>query len=220
MTTIDGIAHGAVSSYNKGCRCEGCRTAKSEAGQRHYKRNREKILERNRKWARDNPEKAADGARRRRQRNPERHRAAVRRWRERNPERARLYELAQNAKPESKRRQRQWATENRDRVNAAAAKWRANPDNQEKIRQAAKRRRAAMNGADVRAVSARDWCRLMDRCGHACFYCGSSVSEITVDHIIPISRGGRHSIGNIVPACKRCNSSKHDRLLVEWRRPT
>ncbi len=49
-----------------------------------------------------------------------------------------------------------------------------------------------------------------------CFYCGATES-IEMDHVIPISRGGRHSIGNLVPACKTCNLSKRDKLLIEWK---
>lgn len=39
-----------------------------------------------------------------------------------------------------------------------------------------------------------------------------------MDHVVPLSRGGRHSIGNILPACESCNLSKHASYLVEWRR--
>lgn len=49
-----------------------------------------------------------------------------------------------------------------------------------------------------------------------CFYCGSN-EKIEIDHIIPISRGGSHSIGNLVPACLSCNRSKNNKLLVEWK---
>lgn len=50
-----------------------------------------------------------------------------------------------------------------------------------------------------------------------CFYCGST-DKITADHIVPISRGGTHSIGNLVPACSFCNGSKHNKFLVEWKK--
>jgi len=50
-----------------------------------------------------------------------------------------------------------------------------------------------------------------------CFYCGSD-QKLTMDHIIPIVRGGRHSIGNIVVACKSCNSQKGSKTIQEWRK--
>lgn len=50
----------------------------------------------------------------------------------------------------------------------------------------------------------------------SCFYCGSK-NNIQIDHIVPISKGGRHSIGNIVAACRSCNASKCDKYLIEWK---
>lgn len=49
-----------------------------------------------------------------------------------------------------------------------------------------------------------------------CFRCGS-MKDQSLDHIIPISRGGSHSIGNIMTLCLPCNMSKNVKLLVEWR---
>ncbi len=51
-----------------------------------------------------------------------------------------------------------------------------------------------------------------------CHYCGGtfSPSELTMDHLIPIVRGGRSSRGNVVPACKECNSKKKYMLPLEW----
>ncbi len=43
-----------------------------------------------------------------------------------------------------------------------------------------------------------------------CHYCQHkfSVKELTMDHIIPLSRGGRSTKGNLVPCCKECNTAK------------
>jgi 5-methylcytosine-specific restriction endonuclease McrA len=51
-----------------------------------------------------------------------------------------------------------------------------------------------------------------------CHYCGRQFSpkELTLDHIVPITRGGRSTKGNCVPACKECNSRKKDLLPLEW----
>lgn len=38
-----------------------------------------------------------------------------------------------------------------------------------------------------------------------------------MDHIIPVIRGGNHSIGNLTPACASCNASKNHRTVMEWR---
>jgi 5-methylcytosine-specific restriction enzyme A len=51
-----------------------------------------------------------------------------------------------------------------------------------------------------------------------CHYCGDSVPprDLTMDHIVPIIRGGRSTRGNVVPACKSCNNRKKYLLPVEW----
>jgi len=43
-----------------------------------------------------------------------------------------------------------------------------------------------------------------------CHYCGKKYksNELTMDHVIPLSRGGKSSKGNIVPCCKDCNNKK------------
>lgn len=51
-----------------------------------------------------------------------------------------------------------------------------------------------------------------------CYYCGESFlpGELTMDHVVPLVRGGKSSKGNCVPACKDCNTKKKSFLPVEW----
>lgn len=51
-----------------------------------------------------------------------------------------------------------------------------------------------------------------------CHYCGKNYppEELTLDHIVPIIRGGKSVRGNVVPACKECNSKKKYLLPIEW----
>ncbi len=51
-----------------------------------------------------------------------------------------------------------------------------------------------------------------------CHYCGRKypAAELTMDHVVPIARGGRSTRGNLVPACKECNNRKKYLLPVEW----
>lgn len=77
------------------------------------------------------------------------------------------------------------------------------------------RRRAAERDAGGLAQGRR--LQLLERWrrqGRACLYCGGAAE--TVEHVVPITRGGTNFEGNLVPACRACNASKCDRLLMEW----
>jgi 5-methylcytosine-specific restriction endonuclease McrA len=51
-----------------------------------------------------------------------------------------------------------------------------------------------------------------------CYYCGrpTPARQLTMDHIVPLVRGGRSTKGNVVPACKDCNNRKKSLLPMEW----
>jgi 5-methylcytosine-specific restriction endonuclease McrA len=51
-----------------------------------------------------------------------------------------------------------------------------------------------------------------------CHFCGRKFppKELTMEHIVPIIRGGKSTKGNLVPACKECNSKKKYLLPMEW----
>ena len=51
-----------------------------------------------------------------------------------------------------------------------------------------------------------------------CYYCGEEVlpRELTMDHVVPVIRGGKSAKNNLVPACKECNNKKKHSLPMEW----
>lgn len=51
-----------------------------------------------------------------------------------------------------------------------------------------------------------------------CYYCGRKVGfvNLTMDHVLPLSRGGRSTRDNLVPCCKECNNRKKGSLTIEW----
>lgn len=53
---------------------------------------------------------------------------------------------------------------------------------------------------------------------HMCQYCGS-ITELTIDHVFPRSRGGKDTWENMVTACMCCNTHKGDKTPEEWGRP-
>jgi 5-methylcytosine-specific restriction endonuclease McrA len=63
--------------------------------------------------------------------------------------------------------------------------------------------------------------RLFVRDRHMCAYCGDHFAEgeLTVEHILPVSRGGQHQWTNVVTACRSCNTRKGSRTPEEARMP-
>jgi len=53
------------------------------------------------------------------------------------------------------------------------------------------------------------------RDGFECAYCGIKSKSLTVDHVIPLSRGGKSNFENCVAACKKCNAKKGNKLPSE-----
>lgn len=119
-------------------------------------------------------------------------------WKQNNPEKVN----AQN---------RRWNKKNPDKALEITRKYRAK--NPEVVSDNNHRRRDLKinNGSfKIRKLFMR---RLYDS---PCIFCGSLVN-IQADHVIPLSRGGRHSEGNLAPLCQNCNLDKRDKTNMEWR---
>ena len=61
--------------------------------------------------------------------------------------------------------------------------------------------------------TAAEWNELLERYDNTCLRCGRNDVPMTVDHVIPVSKGGTNSIDNIQPLCKSCNSSKNAKAV-------
>jgi len=70
----------------------------------------------------------------------------------------------------------------------------------------------------ARELRNSSWWRKKNSSG-ICYYCEKKVTpdKLTMDHIIPLSRGGKSEKINLVPACKDCNSKKKYLLPIEWK---
>lgn len=61
------------------------------------------------------------------------------------------------------------------------------------------------------------WQALLDAWG-GCAYCGAAEVAMQRDCVLPISRGGRYTLDNVVPACRSCNTSKCNDEVTGWMR--
>ncbi len=98
-----------------------------------------------------------------------------------------------------------WFRRNRAAANRYARRYaRANP---EKVVAAYHRRRARLLECEG-DYTAQEWKSLCEKYGNRCLCCGSQ-GLLTVDHVVPIVKGGSNYITNLQPLCKSCNSAKH-----------
>jgi len=78
-------------------------------------------------------------------------------------------------------------------------------------------RKARIRGAEG-SHTKKEWLAKVIEHKWLCFYCKSELTIVTLtkDHLLPIVRGGRDDIYNIVPACISCNSSKQAKTKEEF----
>jgi 5-methylcytosine-specific restriction endonuclease McrA len=81
-----------------------------------------------------------------------------------------------------------------------------------KARMRTKRRERMQTDHPITAI---DWLNILLEHNYRCHYCGAKTT-LTMDHVIPLSKGGKHIKENIVPACLPCNLKKGTKLPDEF----
>lgn len=165
--------------------CKDCQLAVSrEAGLARYYANREESLAKHREWYSQNRDKA---------------RAAMRAWQSQNRAKLTAY---QRERYRNDPAVRQRVLESRKRHVAR------NPEKNRvsSLRYWARKKQASGD------FTTEEWIRLCDYYGNRCLACGKQES-ISIDHIVPLSKGGSNDISNLQPLCLSCNSSKNARTI-------
>lgn len=62
----------------------------------------------------------------------------------------------------------------------------------------------------------QQWLDILDYFNGCCAYCLRKLRRLAQDHMTPVCRGGEHTAENIVPTCRRCNSRKGRKTLIEF----
>jgi len=154
----------------------------------YYQENKEKELERNKRWQKANKENRKNYSKE---------------WKENNPE-----------------YKKQWQKNNKDKFIEYEKKYMKTEKGKANNQRGRYKRRAKMKTI-INTLISQEWLDILERYNYKCAYCGCEFDENTLptrDHIIPISRGGDNVKENIVPACKSCNSKKHNKIILKKER--
>ncbi|MDL9936328.1 HNH endonuclease signature motif containing protein [Gordonia sp. ABSL1-1] len=90
------------------------------------------------------------------------------------------------------------------------------PRSRSRANRYAKRRRTRVAARD-NDLTPEQWTALQEAWG-GCAYCGASGVALQRDCMLAISRGGRYTLGNVVPCCGSCNASKCNAEVTTWMR--
>lgn len=144
-------------------------------------------------------------------------------WREQNEQALRENRKAYRQENKTKMLEygRQYRKDNKGKIAIQAREWRKN--NAEKIRIAKQRRNAGKKMLEA-TLTTRQWDKIKKDFNSSCAYCGISEEthikeckeRLHQDHFISLEMNGEYTHNNIIPACRKCNSSKHTRDFFEW----
>lgn len=168
----------------------------------YYQRNRDRKLAKDKEYREANPEKIA---------------ARNKLWYEQNRDKQIQYGRDRYVakRDEILIEKRRYSKSNRPLMRLRWNRWRSTPtgraaDNRSKAK------RKALKLANHRSdFSVEQWLERVAEFDQCCAYCGSQTA-LAQDHLLPVSMGGSDTIGNLIPVCRSCNSSKGNRDPMAW----
>lgn len=218
--------------YQKDGHQSRCRICQAVKRKEHYQENREKEIEKVKRYRNERPEWVKEYNKLHYENNHEYHLKRSKEYKEKNREiiiakvrqkykdnREKEIEKVKNYQRRNKDKMaksgKQYRESHRDKVRAIKKDW--DSRNRDKASQYSNKRRAhaEVNGGNY---TAQEWKSLCDFYGNVCLRCSIHAKDtlkgkLSPDHIIPLSKGGSNDISNIQPLCLPCNISKHDKII-------
>lgn len=178
-----------------------------------YQKNRFRVLKAQKAYQKANPDKVRETKNRWRDKNKERIALVNTEWVKNNPDKMKAAQdryLSKNREVRAKYA-RLYRQKSPDIVAMSQKKWRS--DKKHKILEYSHRRRALLLGNTVGEVNIK---KLLDEWNGNCGLCGLEVlTKYHIDHIIPLSKQGKHEQSNLQVTHARCNQVKHNKLILE-----
>jgi 5-methylcytosine-specific restriction endonuclease McrA len=193
-----------------------CRNCASKRARDWYSANRDRARAQRREYREENRQKVLAAKRRYRAANLEKVRQRDAAWKAANVQRRVAYTAQwrlDNPEKAAALRKREYEN-NKELARQRAHDWdQANP---ERVKLRTARRRAAQKDAPGHFTEA-DLARQFEKQQGKCFYCHEGLQGVgTIDHCVPLSKGGTNYPSNIVLACWPCNNRKRAKLPSEF----
>lgn len=170
-----------------------CISCAKQYTHKHYIKNKEKLDKQHTAYNKAHPEKA---------------RARTKKWtlanKEKVAKKTRLYRIANAEKvAETLKKFHQYRPEYRKKY------YNAHKDNYIVY----KNKRRAVEKDATATLTAQEWKEIKDKYGNHCIYPGCNSTKVTLDHVIPLSKGGTHTADNVQPLCLKHNLKKFTKAI-------
>lgn len=187
------------SGYSLRYKIQGsCTECRRQYIKEYYEENKEQIQAVNKKYAAKRPEVRTIARANYRQTHREKIRAASKEYNQRKEVKARVRERSRTPAAIA-RLKRYWQSERGKLISTRARQ----------------KRRARKKQVHHWKYTDTELKLLYEKFNNVCAYCGST-ERLTIDHAVPLSKGGSDVLGNLLPACMTCNCSKHDSDIKQW----
>lgn len=136
----------------------------------------------------------------------------AREWEKKNPDKKKLSRLKSAKRDQA--RAKKWVVDNKERHLASREKYYESHYAEFLSRNHV--RRALQRKAAVNLKGIKSWMKAVkSKPSSICYYCQGAIkgSDIHFDHIVPIAKGGPHSIDNLCVSCQSCNNKKHTKSV-------
>lgn len=130
-----------------------------------------------------------------------------------DPDKARKRVLDwQKKNPDTKRESnKKWITNNIEKYKIMVNNWRSK--NKELLLKSKRLSNSKRRSASKDKIEIKEWNSVLEFYGNKCLCCGRTDLQLTIDHIVPLSKGGKNLVDNVQPLCMPCNSKKGTKII-------
>lgn len=229
LATLDNFNKDKKGKYGLRSQCKICIKKYREDNKDEINKKRKEYRENNKdkikKQSKKYREKNRDKIKEYKKQYDKTHKAKVKEYKEKNKDKIKEYQ---------KEYQKEYYIDNKDKIKKQIKEYKEK--NRDKIRQREREYRLSEKGKQIafnsqskrrfkeenqgNGITEEQWLEMMKffnwKCAYSGEYIGGNSKERTIDHIIPLNKGGEHEVWNCVPMLRSLNCRKQDKDMLSW----